>query len=201
MTTTRRRTARITTDAKPAAKKPKPVYEGVVIARVFSRQTGALLGYLAKPSKPLDEKGRVLPWYRVTRDAHDVLHCNCDAHGDCKHKTAVLEIEAIHKAEERAAAQPDAPAAVQSTPTTPAASEEQPAAPAAQVEEKPLPAARPANVIVLTDSRRQTARPVIPARRDDPPKGSLHSSQHRGGFADACFGSLQGNVRAATAVK
>ena len=200
MTTTRRRTARITTDAKPAAKKPKPVYEGVVIARVFSKQTGALLGYLAKPSKPLDEKGRVLPWYRVTRDAHGVLHCNCEAHGDCKHKTAVLEIEAIHEAEECAAAQPK-PAAVQSTPTTPAASEEQPAAPAAQVEEKPLPAARPANVIVLTDSRRQTARPVIPARRDDPPKGSLHSSQHRGGFADACFGSLQGNVRAATAVK
>ena len=203
MTTTRRRTARITTDAQPTTKS-KPVYEGVVIARVFSKTTGALLGYLAKPSKPLGEKGRVLPWYRVTRDAHDMLHCNCEAHGDCKHKTAVLEIEAIHKAEERAAAQHIEPAASEEQPT---AEQSAPVAPTAQPDEMPQLTKAPANVLVFTDSRRQprqTARSMPAARYNDPdpPKGELRcGSQRRGGFTEACFGSLQGDVRAARAAK
>ena len=219
-TPTRRRTARINAqpDAKPK-QKTKPVYEGVVLARVTHKVTGAFLGYLAKPSKPLDEKRKVKPWYRITRDDFGFWHCNCEATGDCKHRDAVVAVEAIHDAEQSAAAQADEtpavkttqPAAEQSTPAdlpVPVSIEERRQAKAAHrivhcacghdrvvgpvftKEELEVMATQKCSecsaikeVVVLP------GKPVQPAHRNDPPKGELHSVQHRGGFVAALFGT------------
>lgn len=185
-----RRTARI---SQP---KSKPIYEGVALARVYAKKTGAFLGYAARPSNPVDANGKVAVWYHVTRNAFGFWHCNCEAHGDCKHRDAVVAVEAIHDAEQAetpavATEQPVAEAEIAPIETT----TEQPAvastelgdAATAQADELPP---TPANVVAFQDRRRQITAPPGPPHRYDEPKGELHSNtQHRGGFVNALFGN------------
>jgi hypothetical protein len=132
-----RRTAKITTGnttatiaiAKPAtpsrpAKKATSVYKGVVLIRVYSKETGAVLGYAAKPSQPIDSLGNVKPWHRLICDEYGEWHCDCDGnavwHRQCKHIRAVSEVCGIRAEQGRPANKPVASMSVEETATQPA---------------------------------------------------------------------------------
>jgi hypothetical protein len=97
-----------TTTTRRTAKTTKPAYDGVVLARVYNKSTGVCLGYLAKPSKPVDEQGNVKPWYQVTCDHRGDWHCTCDATVECKHIKAVKEVCAIRVEQGRPGCKPAA---------------------------------------------------------------------------------------------
>lgn len=114
---TTRRTAKITKPAKKAE------YKGAAVVRVYDKKTGAVLGYVAKPSKPVDAAGRVLPWYQITCDNKGDWHCTCEGnakwHQQCMHIDAVKEICAIRVAQGRPGCKPPMVAApvAEETPT------------------------------------------------------------------------------------
>src|SRR5579859_183904 len=91
MTQTIRRTAKI---SKPATKD----YTPAALYRVYDKQSGVCLGYLA-PSQDGKE------CYQVSCDDRGEWHCGCDGnakwHRTCQHIKAVQEICAIRVAEGR----------------------------------------------------------------------------------------------------
>lgn len=70
-------------------------YRGTTLARVYDKESGACLGYLAEPEQRYDENGTVIPWYQITCDNHGEWHCTCDGnakwHRECKHIRAAQE--------------------------------------------------------------------------------------------------------------
>lgn len=72
--------------------KAKAIYKGVVLVRVYNKETKEVLGYVAKPSQPCNTDGTVKTWYQITCDNHGHWHCNCPATRECLHIAAAKEL-------------------------------------------------------------------------------------------------------------